>query len=607
MVLSTEEADPVEGIGGASIKTKEPVMAGSKEGEKTDENSSVEDEKKQEDETPQNEEAPSEPATTEADQDSSKKDDESPDESSGMQESSPEEQDAVEKDSKQDAVEESPARAEDERTEEVKSTEEALAETEVINEKAIKETKEENESEENVEAASTHNVEQQGAADDGGAKASEQTKEDTQDVEAGTVLETGAEAPEEAVAEPTTAAAAAAPVTSVPMPDDAPTANAPTPENAPTASDGTQGGDIEEGIPSDDTNVETAPDPPEPPSREKELTVEHGVPPETPARDEVKKGIDPESPSRETEADDSFDSMEPVNGDHDLTVKKSKRRRKHFIFGTVCILIIVGSVLGILYGTGVVGGSGEPSPSTSSPSPPGDEVSPPPASPGDVAPPPAPADGDVSQTNPPTTPVQIDDPLWEVLKGFGLGGLNDLNSPQFKAYEWMANADPLSDETMDPSRLQQRYSLATLLMSLKGEIPFYATRDDCTWPIVECNTDNAPNGTQPWQVTDINMAGSSLSGTIPPEVGLLAPSLVSIDMAENPDLTGSIPEELYTATNLKYLYLSNNAMTGTLSESIANMQSLDSLYLGGNKFSGPIPYNLGSRSSPARPMRKFFG
>jgi hypothetical protein len=62
-------------------------------------------------------------------------------------------------------------------------------------------------------------------------------------------------------------------------------------------------------------------------------------------------------------------------------------------------------------------------------------------------------------------------------------------------------------------------------------------------------------GAQDWQVTKINIARQSFTGTIPPKIELLVPSLVKLDMTENPEeLHGSIPKELYNLVNLKYLF-----------------------------------------------------
>jgi hypothetical protein len=147
--------------------------------------------------------------------------------------------------------------------------------------------------------------------------------------------------------------------------------------------------------------------------------------------------------------------------------------------------------------------------------------------------------------------------------------------------------------------------------SLSGDIPSYATQNECEWPTVACGSpstnatstnDTSVSRAEPWQVTEINMARQSFTGSIPAEIGLLS-SLTFIDIGEN-EVSGSIPDELYQLTNLEHIYLHNNQMTGTLSEGIGNLQLLDALYLGSNNFSGPIPINIGSQGATRRPLRK---
>ena len=348
-----------------------------------------------------------------------------------------------------------------------------------------------------------------------------------------------------------------------------------------------------------------------------EISIEQGVPPETPVRDSKK--LDPSSPSRDTELGDSFESIEPDIGGDDTASEKPNRRRNHFIFGTIILVLFLGAVLGIIFGIGVAGprsvesnavsasqsggSQGESQPTVS----PGvDAPAPAPTDKGIDTPAPAPTDKETTQTTPPTDATAQDDPLLDVLKGFSpSGALDDATSPQYEAYQWLLNEDPLTDADTDPARLQQRYSLVTLYAALGGEIPSDATQDECEWTTVACGTHNATNlfGTKDWQVTEINMARNGFGGTVPPEIGLLAPSLVLLDLAEN-EIKGSLPDEFFELSNLQYLYLHDNSMTGTLSEDIGNLQLLDHLYLGNNQFGGTIPYNIGSRTATHRPLRK---
>jgi Leucine-rich repeat (LRR) protein len=55
------------------------------------------------------------------------------------------------------------------------------------------------------------------------------------------------------------------------------------------------------------------------------------------------------------------------------------------------------------------------------------------------------------------------------------------------------------------------------------------------------------------------------------------------------NLSGMIPEELYTLDGLNYLSLAKNSITGTISPKIGQMASLSFLDLGANHLTGAIP------------------
>lgn len=219
-----------------------------------------------------------------------------------------------------------------------------------------------------------------------------------------------------------------------------------------------------------------------------------------------------------------------------------------------------------------------------------------------------------TESPPPSESPLPTDPLYKILESFSLGGIDDPSSPQYQAYEWLSKEDHIIDaDSSNMDRIQQRYALVTLYVALGiGEIPD-ASRGECDWPTLECRTmyttdffdtvDILSERTKEQQVTEINLAKKSLKGTIPAEISLLAPSLERLDLSENPGLQGSIPDELYDLTQLKFLYLNENSMTGTLSENIGNLQLLEELFLGSNGFTGTIPFNLGSHQG-IRPLRK---
>ena len=65
-----------------------------------------------------------------------------------------------------------------------------------------------------------------------------------------------------------------------------------------------------------------------------------------------------------------------------------------------------------------------------------------------------------------------------------------------------------------------------------------------------------------------------------------------VDLHDNA-LAGSIPSDLGSLTNVRWLFLSSNALTGTIPGELGNLTNLQSLTMGFNDLSGPIPNELG--------------
>ena len=98
----------------------------------------------------------------------------------------------------------------------------------------------------------------------------------------------------------------------------------------------------------------------------------------------------------------------------------------------------------------------------------------------------------------------------------------------------------------------------------------------------------------PLRVTSLALSDSQLTGTIPPELGSLS-NLKSLNLSNN-RLTGTIPAELGSLSNLESLNLSSNELTGIPGE-LGNLPNLETLYLGFNELAGPIPGELGNLSN----------
>ena len=91
---------------------------------------------------------------------------------------------------------------------------------------------------------------------------------------------------------------------------------------------------------------------------------------------------------------------------------------------------------------------------------------------------------------------------------------------------------------------------------------------------------------------------NQLTGTIPAELGSLT-NLTSLGLRDN-QLTGTIPAELGSLTNLTRLTLNDNQLTGTIPAELARLSNLTDLGLSYNQLTGTIPAELGSLTNLTR-------
>ncbi|KAL9160420.1 hypothetical protein ABFS82_08G198500 [Erythranthe guttata] len=102
----------------------------------------------------------------------------------------------------------------------------------------------------------------------------------------------------------------------------------------------------------------------------------------------------------------------------------------------------------------------------------------------------------------------------------------------------------------------------------------------CSWIGVTCGAHNN-------RVTALNISFMNLSGTIPPQLGLL-PKLEVLSLRNN-SFTGSIPSSLSNLTNLRVLDFSFNFLEGDIPREFGMLQRLQTLSIQYNRLSGNIP------------------
>ncbi len=159
-----------------------------------------------------------------------------------------------------------------------------------------------------------------------------------------------------------------------------------------------------------------------------------------------------------------------------------------------------------------------------------------------------------------------------------------------------ATSGPAAAQTQQPNPPVDRAALVALYNAANGD----NWRDSTNWlnddvPLGEWyGVDTDASG----RVTGLIFHGNNLTGTIPGELGSLS-NLVTLHLDDN-DMTGTIPPELGSLSNLSELDLADNNLTGTIPRELGSLSSLTWLDLGDNNLTGTIPRELGSLSNLTR-------
>jgi len=196
--------------------------------------------------------------------------------------------------------------------------------------------------------------------------------------------------------------------------------------------------------------------------------------------------------------------------------------------------------------------------------------------------------------------------------------INDLATPQGKAFEWIVNGDPLDFDPCTYPTIEQRYGLAVFFYATEGASwtnneQWLGAAGECTWFGVSCGDSeirvqrlqlplNSVSGTMPNEVSTLyealrfDLFGNTIAGTLPSGLGNLT-KLELLDLEENA-FTGLIfSTEVLALTNLLNLRGSFNKFTGSIPVEIARLSKLEQLWFADNFITGSIPSEISDLSS----------
>ncbi|CAB9527450.1 LRR receptor-like serine threonine-protein kinase [Seminavis robusta] len=202
----------------------------------------------------------------------------------------------------------------------------------------------------------------------------------------------------------------------------------------------------------------------------------------------------------------------------------------------------------------------------------------------------------------------------EALSNHTLEALEDPNSPQSLAYEWMME-DLDENNYTHTSRIRQRYALATLFYATGGH-DWYNNENwlnqsvhECFWFSQECTRkeDCTPCGIPPNLLISSNQAvhmdynpyqhlllyTNALQGTLPPEVFWLT-NLKTIYLFKNPDLAGTISSHIARLRELEFFRVQVTTISGTIPTELGLLSdNLTDFHATNAQLEGPVPSELG--------------
>ena len=204
--------------------------------------------------------------------------------------------------------------------------------------------------------------------------------------------------------------------------------------------------------------------------------------------------------------------------------------------------------------------------------------------------------------------AMVDDPLSvlprTIVGGSSLGFLDDPN--RIAAFDWMSkdqismtllqsakDVDEIHVEGEVVLKLRQRYVSALIFLATNGplwyaRLGFLSHKDECDWNKAILGDASAGEVTdfggaveakglfcnEEGRIQRISLWWNGLSGTLPSELSFLSDSLEGINLAGG-SISGTVPSSFGNLAKLKELSLSEHCLTGKLPESLSSLNRLE--------------------------------
>ena len=137
-------------------------------------------------------------------------------------------------------------------------------------------------------------------------------------------------------------------------------------------------------------------------------------------------------------------------------------------------------------------------------------------------------------------------------------------------------------------------------------VALYNATDGENWTFSDNWLSDAPLGEWAGVYTDddgrviwLALTGNGLSGEIPAELGSLS-NLIQLWLGQN-QLSGEIPAELGSLSDLEWLYLDGNDLSGEIPAELGSLSNLEVLYLGRQRLERRATGGAGQPLQPDRP------